>query len=62
MKSLKKLNLFIVPFPHVGVINICMKEKHDTETEKNTNPSIVFLSTDFRRGANDAWMKYTLKN
>lgn len=55
-----KNSVFLVLFPHVGVVNICMKEKYDTKA-KTKHKSIVFWSTDFRRGAFDAWMKYTLK-
>ena len=40
MKSLKKLN-FLVLFHHVGVVNICLKEKYDTKTETK-HKSIVF--------------------
>jgi len=32
MKILKKLN-FVVLFHHVGVVNICLKEKYDTKAK-----------------------------
>ena len=43
MKSLKKLN-FLVLFHHVGVVNICLKERYDTKTEtkhKSTEARIL---------------------
>ena len=40
MKSLKKL-CFLVLLPHVGVVNICTKEKYDTKA-KTKHKSIVF--------------------